>query len=212
MNIKRLLTVFIVTISGTLVLLSGAGIEPITQVALTLIRWVAVLTTLALLFGLIAVAGSHLRRIIARNPDWGYSVLLLVGMGTVIVVGLFGGGNPLQQQVLAEGPVRLIFTTLYEPLASSFLALLAFFSLSAALRALGEGRREAQVIVAVAVVMLLVQFAPVANLPVVGDAFQVFNDSVVVAGARGLLLGVTIGTLVASLRVLLGFDLPFFEQ
>jgi hypothetical protein len=41
---------------------------------------------------------------------------------------------------------------------------------------------------------------------------QWINDYVVLAGARGLLIGVALGTLVASMRVLLGFDQPYIDR
>jgi hypothetical protein len=147
-----------------------------------------------------------------RAPDWGYSLILLAGMLAVIVTGILGGADVRLQQSLAEEPIRVFFSTVYEPLASSLLALLAFFSLSAALRSLNQRRPEAWVIVGVALVVLLSQLAPVATLPFVGVTMQWINDYVVLAGARGLLIGVAIGTLVASMRVLLGFDQPYIDR
>jgi hypothetical protein len=153
-----------------------------------------------------------MRRVGQRAPDWGYSLILLGGMLAVIVTGIFGGADVRLQQSLAEEPIRVFFSTVYEPLASSLLALLAFFSLSAALRSLSQRRPEAWVIVGVALVVLLSQLAPVATLPFVGSTVQWINDYVVLAGARGLLIGVALGTLVASMRVLLGFDQPYIDR
>jgi hypothetical protein len=68
------------------------------------------------------------------------------------------------------------------------------------------------VIVGVALVVLLSQLTPVAALPLVGDTMQLINNYIVLAGARGLLIGVALGTIVASMRVLLGFDLPYLDR
>ncbi|NTU81552.1 MAG: hypothetical protein HGA45_19580, partial [Chloroflexales bacterium] len=92
------------------------------------------------------------------------------------------------------------------------LALLAFFSLSAALRALRRGSAEAMVIIVVAALVLLAQLPPVAALPGVGVAAQWLNDYVALAGARGLLVGAAIGAFVAGVRVLLGFDTPYLDR
>jgi hypothetical protein len=207
---KRWLTVLVAGVVGLIVLLDAVGL--ITPVAFWLVSWAATLTALALLVGLLSVAGTHLRRVRERAPDWGYSLILLAGMLAVIITGVFGGADVRLQQSLAEEPLRVFFSTVYEPLASSLLALLAFFSLSAALRALGQRRPEAWVIVGVALVVLLSQLAPVATLPYVGATMQWINDYVVLAGARGLLIGVALGTLVASMRVLLGFDQPYIDR
>jgi hypothetical protein len=207
---KRWLTVFVAGVVGLIVLLDAVGI--VTPLAFWLVSWAATLTALALLVGLLSVAGTHLRRVRQRAPDWGYSLILLAGMLAVIITGIFGGADVRLQQSLAEEPIRVFFSTVYEPLASSLLALLAFFSLSAALRSLSQRRPEAWVIVGVALVVLLSQLAPVATLPFVGSTMQWINDYVVLAGARGLLIGVALGTLVASMRVLLGFDQPYIDR
>jgi len=109
-------------------------------------------------------------------------------------------------------PIRTVFRALYEPVAGSLLALLAFFSLSAALRALGRGSAEAIVIVSVAALVLVAQLPPVTALPGVGATLQWFNDYVALAGARGLVIGSAIGAFVAGLRVLLGFDTPYLDR
>lgn len=207
-RIVQILTAII----GTIVLINALGVTPLRNVSLALIGWTSVLIALALLVGLVSVTLHHVQRLRRRDPDWIYSIVLLVSMITVVVIGIFGGGNPLEQQVLVEPPVRFLFRLLYEPLASSLLALLTFFSLSAALRAMSERRIEAWVIVGVAIVVLVSQIAPVATLPFVGTSMQWFNDIVVLAGARGLLIGVAIGTIVASIRVLFGFDLPYLDR
>ncbi len=222
---KRLLAVLVMALVGILVfldaaglprLLTSAGLDGLAGIvqgsAFRLVDWAAILTALALLIGLLSVATTHGRRVVQRAPDWGYSLILVLGMLVVVAVGIFGTGDVTQQQGLAEEPLRNLFAAVYEPLASSLLALLAFFSLSAALRALGQRRAEAWVIVGVALVVLLSQIAPVATLPLVGATMQWINDYIVLAGARGLLIGVAIGTLVASTRVLLGLDLPYLDR
>jgi hypothetical protein len=209
---KRLLAVLVTGVVGLIVLLDAVGMPLLSALAFQLVSWAATLTALALLLGLSSVAGAHIRRVMHRETDWPYSIVLVLGMISVVLVGLFGGGDVTQQQGLIEAPLRIFFRTVYEPLASSLLALLAFFSLSAALRALSQRRAEAWVVVGVALVVLVSQLAPVASLPFVGSTMQWVNDYVVLAGARGLLIGVALGTLVASMRVLLGFDHPFLDR
>ncbi len=213
---KRLLAVLTAGVVGLIVFLDAAGLSRFVPqlggIAFLLISWAATLTALALLIGLLSVTVSHVRRVVARETDWGYSIVLLGGMFGVIVVGIFGGADVTLQQSLAEEPLRNLFSAVYEPLASSLLALLAFFSLSAALRAINQRRIEAWVIVGVAVVVLLSQIAPLATLPFVGATMAWINDYIILAGARGLLIGVALGALVASIRVLLGFDLPYADR
>jgi hypothetical protein len=41
---------------------------------------------------------------------------------------------------------------------------------------------------------------------------RVIADYVVLAGARGLLIGAALGAVVAGIRVLLGFDQPYLDR
>lgn len=209
---KRLIATIIAGAVGLIVVLDAVGVAVFSPLAFLLVNWAATLIALALLVGLLSVAGTHIRRVLRRDADWGYSMVLLLGLFAVIGAGIFGGPNVRFPQSLAEEPIRWMFTAIYEPLASSLLALLTFFSLSAALRALRRRSAEALVIVLVALVVLVMQLAPVAGLPYVGAALQWMNDYIVLAGARGLLLGVALGTVVASMRVLLGFDQPYLDR
>jgi hypothetical protein len=217
-DLKRLLAVVIAGVAGLIVLIDFAGAGGLFPLlASALVDWAAVITAIGLLLGIFSVVGSHLQRVRTRSADWGYSLILTLSMLAVIVAGIFfplpvpGGGFVLPGS-LAEIPIRTVFRVVYEPIASSLLALLAFFSLSAALRALGRGSAEATVIVVVAALVLIAQLPPVAALPAVGTSVQWLNDYVALAGARGLLLGAAIGALVAGVRVLLGFDTPYIDR
>lgn len=214
-NPRRLLPTVVAGVAGILILLdsAGSGGGVVAPVAFTLVNWTAVLIALALLVGLLSVSGSHLKRVLKRKEEWGYSVVLLLAMLTVIVVGIFGvPGVLLLPPNLAEEPIRRLFQAVYVPLTGSMLALLAFFSLSTLIRALQRRSAEIIVIVGVALVVLIVQIPFVAELPMVTGILQWINQYIAMAGARGLLIGVAIGTLVASMRVLLGFDQPYLDH
>lgn len=214
---KRLLAILIAGVCGLIVLIDfggGGGIFAI--FARILVDWAAIITAIAVLLGLISVAGSHVQRVRQRSTDWPYSIVLIGAILVVIAVGIFfplpGRGGLVLPGSLAEEPLRIFFRTVYEPLAGSLLALLAFFSLSAALRALRRRSIDAFVIVLVACVVLLTQIPPIADLPGLTPIMQWVNDYVALAGARGLLLGTAIGAFVAGIRVLLGFDTPYLDR
>ena len=212
---KRFLATLIAGVAGLIVLIDFAGPTAlVSDLARLLVDWAAVLAAIALLIGLLSVTASHTQRVVKRRSDWGYSLILLASMLSVIVVGIF---VPVNAQLdlprnLAEEPIRVFFRTLYEPVAASLLALLAFFSLNAAFRAFQRRNPEAIVIVVVAVFVLIVQLPPLAALPIFGPSVQWLNEYIALAGARGLLIGSAIGALVAGIRVLLGFDQPYLDR
>ena len=218
-NPKRLIATLIAGVAGIIVLIDFAGsVARIDTVAQLLVNWAATLAALALLVGLLSVAGGHFARVLRRRPDWGYSVVMLLAMITMIVAGtLF----PLQKpdgsytlpSSLVEQPIRDLFRAFYQPLAASFLALLAFFSLSAALRALRRRTADALVIVLVAAIVLALAALPqLESIPMLGESVRWVSGYLVLAGARGLLIGAALGALVAGVRVLLGFDQPFLDR
>jgi hypothetical protein len=218
---KRLIATLIAGVAGLIVLVDFAGpIGQIDALARLLVNWAALLAALALLVGLLSVAGSHFVRVLRRRPDWGYSVVMLVAMLLIIVsgtvVGIWDDGGAkivIFPQSLVEQPVRELFRAFYQPLAASFLALLAFFGLSAALRALRRRTADALVIVIVAIVVLALAALPqLAALPLLGDSVGWVREYVALASARGLLLGAALGALVAGVRILLGFDQPFLDR
>lgn len=214
---KRLAAVLIAGVSGLIVLLDFAGSGAVVGIiARALVGWAALITAIALLIGILSVAWSHIQRVRLRSADWGYSLVLISGMLLVIIVGILfplpGVDGVALPSSLAEQPIHLLFNMIYEPIASSLLALLAFFSLSAALRALGRRSADAIVIVVVASAVLVSQLPPIYSLPGIATTVQWMHDYVALAGARGLLIGAAIGALVASVRVLLGFDIPYLDR
>jgi hypothetical protein len=215
---KRLIATLIAGVAGLIVLIDFAravpNLDPLAQI---IVEWAALLAVMALLVGLLSVTAGHLMRVLHRQPDWGYSLVLLAAMLVVIVsgtiVGLVPGGYTLFPSSLVEQPIRDLFRAFYQPLASSFLALLAFFSLSAALRALRRRTADALVIVIAALLVLVLAGLPqLAALPVLGDSVRWISDYVALAGARGLLIGTALGAVVAGIRVLLGFDQPYLDR
>jgi hypothetical protein len=218
---KRLIATIIAGLAGILVLLDVSGqvpiLDPVTNI---LLSWTATLAAIALLIGLFSVAGSHVVRIVRKSSDWGYSLVLIISMvivifsGTVLGLAIDPQGNTSYSiaENLAEEPFRDLFVIFYQPLASSFLALLAFFSLSAMLRAVQRRTAEALVITVVALLVLVTTALPPEAIPVLGESVRWASDYLALAGARALLIGTALGAIVAGVRVLLGFDQPYLDR
>lgn len=173
-----------------------------------LLQIAALLVTGGLLLGIVNVLNMHRRRIVARAPDWAYSVVLIVALLTTFVLGLLPSvGLPTLAVVTGE-----VLRYVYQPLAGSLLALLTFFALSAAWRALQVRPREASLILGVAVIFLVASGPWAALIPGLRATLDWIEGYPVLGVARGLLLGVGIGALVASTRLLLGLDQPYLDR
>ena len=87
---KRLLAVMIAGVAGLIVLIDFAGAGGMfSPLARLLVDWAAVITAVGLLLGILSVVGSHVQRVRKRSADWPYSVVLILGMLTMIVAGIF---------------------------------------------------------------------------------------------------------------------------
>lgn len=198
---KRWLPVLLALLAGSIVLASYLQANPIRPLSDGLLQVAALLTSAGLLLGIVNVVSVHLRRLWSRSTHWQYSAVLVIALVATFGLGLLPGA-----------PAVDVFRYVYQPLAVSILALLTFFALRAAWRALQVRPGEASVILTVAVIFLLANGPWAAAIPGLGELLQWFRAYPALGVARGLLLGIGIGALVASLRLLLGFDQPYLDR
>jgi hypothetical protein len=177
--------------------------QTINGVGFFLVSWAAIVIAFALLLGFANVISVHWNRIRTQKPGSLYSVVLLVSLlGTLIL----GYGGPTSKSG------QFIFDFILQPLEATFFALLAIFIATAAFRAFRVRDLETFFFVLFAVIVLLGQ-VPVAiyiwpELPIIKDWII---DVPTLAGIRGILLGVALGTIATGLRVLIGTDRPYTD-
>jgi hypothetical protein len=214
-DLKRLIPILIGSGAGILVLanlLFPQQSAAVQSSSAGLLRWVTVVAAFALLVGVTNVVLQHLRRLIKREAQWGYSIPLLVGVIIPPILALYG----YLAQGEAEATKTAIFQDMvqwvYTPLSVSLLALLTFFAITATIHAIGSGNREAIVVIVVAVTMLVAQLPLLATVPYLGATISWIQNYVALAGLRGLVFGAAIGAIVASVRILLGLDRPYLDR
>jgi hypothetical protein len=163
--------------------------------------WTIILTAFAVLLGLINLVSVHLSRIVRRKePGLGYSIVVLLTAVTVFLVGLWFG--------LPSSQMSWVFDNLYVPLQGSFFALVAFFLATAAYRSLRARSFETTLMLVVALFVFLGQTPLVNTLSQAKDWLLSVPST---AGARGILLGVALGTIATGLRLITGMDRPYSE-
>ena len=171
-----------------------------------LAQWVAVLVGFALLVGLGNLMKVHIGRVVRRETDWIYSLILAGSAVAVLALGLIGGSPGTEA-------VAWVFKWMYQPLGAALFSLLAFFLTTALFRSLSLKSREATVMLLIAGLVVLGQapFAAAPPLDVLVSIKDWLLDYPVLAGIRAIILGVAFGAIGLSLRVLLGFDRPYLE-
>lgn len=169
-----------------------------------LVGWAVILAGVAALVGVLNLFLVHVGRMTAkRNPDR-YSILLVVFFVLSLGLGLyFTPADPQYQKVV---------TAIQVPVETSLMAILVVTLTFSSIR-LFQRRKGTMAVVfaASALVFLLLGsglLAPVQDLPGVGGLLA-FIQRLPIAGGRGILLGIALGSLTAGLRILLGTDRPY---
>lgn len=189
------------------VTLGGYFLGPGFKVHLLFIRWASVLAAVALLLGILNLLGVHLRRITSTERNWPYSIALVFAALAVIAIGLMDG-SPNGKSI------SWVFDSVLFPLEAAAASLLVFFLVTAAFRVMRKKPSVPTFIFVVTTVLVLAGSIPLPE-NVGGILAELRNWLVSVfatAGARGMLLGVALGTIATGLRVLMGIDKPHSER
>jgi hypothetical protein len=177
-------------------------LSPLRSVAVTIYEWGVLVGAFALLLGAINVTSVHVRRIIAGDPGWLQSLLLIMALVVILATGLFssaGVRSPL---------VELLFDAIIAPGQATLFALLAFFMAAAAYRYLRVGR-PGGVWLLVGVLLVFAVQMPVTNavLPTaIANVVDWVVDVPAMAALRGALLGSSFALLIVAVRYLLTSD------
>lgn len=208
-RLGRIVATVIAIVTGLFVLLDFFVDQPLVNLAGFLaVRWAAIVIAFALMLGLVNVVRVHLNRIRARQSGWSYSGILLIALFATLIWGIEGPASGRGQQ---------IFAVWLRPLESTLFALLIFFMVTATFRAFRVRNFETFLFIVAAILVLLGQATLVYLLPpALSQSLVAIKDLIMdapaLAGARGILLGVALGTVATGLRVLLAVDRPYTDE
>ena len=198
----RILTAAFAIAAGLIVLLGYFYPNQLAALRLVLIDWAIIIAGMAVLVGIFNLAAVQMEKIRGRQRGSTYGALLVISLIVTFGLGLIlGPNNPY---------MRLTMDAIIVPVEASLMAILAVTLVYASIRLL---RRHVDllsvVFLAVAVIFLiLIMPTPVGPLPgsqALLDFLGMFSNG----GARGLLIGIALGTLLTGLRVLFGVDRPY---
>jgi hypothetical protein len=165
------------------------------------------LAAVAMLLGLVNLARVHWSKVRTGKPNRIESMIVLITLAVTFLLGTldyFLGWMEDPEKSL----VQYIFRYVQVPVERSLMALLAVALAYAAIRMLGKRTNLFTGIFLV--VFLVVLIGTGLDLPYISDTIRPWVENVwAIAGMRGLLLGVGLGTLAAGLRVLSGVDRPY---
>jgi len=210
--IRRLIRKYIPTMiaigTGLLVLLGYLiPAQPLTGIRDRMVEWAAIVAAFAFLLGLFNVLHVHGQRTFRARRGKFYSLILLASAAISAAVTIL--------QKPAGSWTQWMLRYWLNPLGASLAALVAFTLALAAFRLL-RARRSMEAIgftlVAIAALVTSTPLVGTERLPFFGSIRQWLVNVFGMAGMRGLLLGIALGTLITALRVLVGVDRPHSES
>lgn len=199
---KKILPITAAILCGGLALLDFFFDSPqINAAGAILVEGVAILAAFALLLGLLNILLVHVRRVTVGEGNRGASFLLVLALAVTVALGISMPDSP---------SIDWLFDYIYSPLQSTMTALLAFFVVSAAYRAFTIRDAAAAILLISSLFVLFAQLPFSASLSAYIPPLRDWVFKVpVTASMRGLLLGIALGTITTSLRVLLAVDKPY---
>lgn len=173
------------------------------------IDWNLIIMPFVLILAVATLIQTHLTRIQRRVEHWHYSLFVFAGLITMVVIGIpFGPKN---------SAFEWLYNNVQVPMDATMFSLLAFFIASAAYRAFRARSFEATLLLISAIIVM------VGNVPI-GDYIwntvlswipwedgasktrQWILDIPNLAARRGIILGVSLGVISQSIRIILGIE------
>jgi len=202
----RYITAAIAMASGFIVLLGYLyPLDVLIQLRLMITDWAVIIGGMAVLVGVLNMIFVHMEKIRRREKNSIYGVLLIASLLLTAAVGMFG--NLLGMSTLF---MKFAMDAIIVPVEASLMAILAVTLVYASIRLLRRRVDVMTVLFLVVAVLFLISIMPTPIGPVPGSVlFVQFMNMFSNGGARGLLIGIALGTLLTGLRVLFGIDRPY---
>ncbi len=199
----RVFTAVIAIAAGVLVL-GGYFLPALADVQTLLLNWAIILAGAAALVGIFNLVSVHSDKIRRQEKGSAYSVLLLISLVVTFLFAMILRPDHEAMNIILSGIII--------PIEAALMGMLTISLLYAAIRLLRRRGDLMSLIFLVTAALLLLGSAtlPFGNMPVLGTFIRPWVTQVLaLGGARGILIGVALGTLTTGLRVLFGADRPY---
>ena len=201
----RYVTAAFAIATGFIVLLGYFFPQQLGSLRLLLLDWGIMIAGMAVLVGIFNLVAVQMEKFRARQKGGAYGILLVVSLIITFGFGLVLG--PENQYM------RLTMDAIIVPVEASLMAILAVTLIYASIRLLRRRVDVMSVVFLITAVIFLILIMPTPFGPVPGDRVMLdFLGMFSGGGARGLLIGIALGTLLTGLRVLLGVDRPYGDN
>lgn len=186
----------ILTLWGLLV---GEGV--VTTMTNILLQLVLLTVAVSIVIGIINLFGVHFGRIRRRERNWGYSLVVMLSAGLVLALWL----------LRADDANMLLLENAQVAVESALAGLVLFALVFGAYRLMRRRVTWGNLLFTVTVLISLIGSLPLRETAILADVRAWLLAVPVSAGARGILLGIALATIVTGVRVLIGQDRAYRE-
>jgi hypothetical protein len=201
---RVLISVAVAIAVGVIVLLGYfVNIPLFVTLRTVFLRWAVILVAIALLVGVANLFMVHWNRLAHQQSGGGYSLILILSLVVTLVVTAIYSPTGVWSM--------WIFNYVQVPIESSLMAILVVVLAYGSARLLRNRINLFSLLFIGTVLLVLLGTAtiPYFEVPELGLIRAWIERIPAVAGARGLLLGIALGTVATGLRVLTGADRPY---
>ncbi len=187
--------------------------EPMGDLANTFSDWYSIISAFAIWLGALNLMKISIEKISKKDKDWFFAVSTIASFLVIIVVGFFFSGG---RQFLDLGTrFDWLYRNVYSPLSATMFALLAFFVASASYRAFRARSAQATVLLLAAFIVMvgrtpfgdkLSEFLFLPEGWGIANLTNVIMNYLNVAGQRAIMIGISLGIVSTSLRIILGIE------
>ena len=171
----------------------------------TVVDWTQTIFIFTLLVGVAGMLKYNLEKVSRKTEGFGYNVVTLIGVLVMVLAGLIGGRG--------HGPFVWIFDNIQAPMQATVFSLLSFFVASAAYRGFKARNIEATLLLTAAL-MVMIGRVPIGDLisPYFPKIANWILDVPSMTARRGIFVGIGLGTIATSLRVILGVERTYLGK
>jgi hypothetical protein len=203
----RIITAIIAIAVGLLVLMgyffptqATLGIQSL------LLNWAMLMVAAAAVVGVLNLVFVHADKIRRREKGNLYSAILIAFLFGTFMLGMILSPAHQIMRVLLNGVIL--------PIEAALMSILTVTLLYAAVRLLRRRTDFTSIVFLLTAALILFGSATLpsmfgANIPVISSLSTWIQQVLAVGGARGILIGVSLGTLLTGLRVLSAMDRPY---
>ncbi len=167
--------------------------------------WAQIIYAFAVIVGIAGILKYHTEKLSKMPQGWIFNLITLVSLIAMAVLGFALGRKD-------DSPFMWAFNYIQAPMQASVFSLLAFFVASAAYRGFTARNTEALLLLLSAVFIMF-------GIASIGNAIPIFSDlanwilmNPSMAARRGIYIGIGLGTIATSLRVILGVERTYLGK